>query len=129
MLQHVFTGRDEMQANFVRGLLLEQGIVGVVQGALLQEVWGGVPISKEGLPSVWVEEIDVPRARPIIEEYNRREEAEAELLTANKDKDDPFPPRPTWTCAHCGEKVEEQFTQCWHCGHQRPQSDAGPSAS
>lgn len=111
-----------MQANFVRGLLSEQGILGVVQGALLQEVWGGVPISNEGLPSVWVEELDVPRARPIIEEYNRREQAEAQLPAGDDDQDDPFPPRPTWTCAHCGEKVEEQFTQCWHCFHPKPAS-------
>jgi len=124
MLQHVFTGRDEMEATFVKGLLFEEGIIGVVQGALLQEVWGGVPISKDGLPSVWVEEVDVPRARPIIQEYNRREEAEAEVFSANKEKEDLFPSRPTWTCAHCGEKVEEQFTQCWHCFHPRPTSDS-----
>ena len=26
-----------------------------------------------------------------------------------------------WTCAHCGENLEGQFTECWKCGATRPQ--------
>ena len=68
--------------------------------------------SAESLPSVWVPEADVDRARPVVEEYRRTDEANA--------ADDAERPRATWTCPNCGEKVEEQFTQCWKCGHNRP---------
>lgn len=123
-MQHVYTGRDELDAHFVKGLLLQQGIVSVVQGGALQETWGGLNLTDEALPSVWVEDADVERARPIIEEYKQRDRADAQLELGNDGERDPIPPRPTWTCAHCGEKVEEQFTQCWHCGHPRPAGGA-----
>ena len=34
-MQHVYTARDEMDANFVQGLLKQQGIQAVVQGQSL----------------------------------------------------------------------------------------------
>ena len=111
-MQHVYTARDEMDASFVQGLLRQEGIDAVVQGASLGEVWGTLPLSAESLPSVWVPEADVERARPIVEEYRRTDRANAD--------DDAELPRATWTCPNCGERVEEQFTQCWKCGHARP---------
>jgi hypothetical protein len=123
-MQHVYTGRDELDAHFVKGLLLQQGIVSVVEGGALQETWGGLNLTDKALPSVWVDDADVERARPIIEEYKQRDQADAELEVGNDGERDPIPPRPTWACAHCGEKVEEQFTQCWHCGHPKPAGGA-----
>jgi len=111
-MQHVYTARDEMDANFVKGLLRQQGIEAIVQGEALGGVWGTLPLGAESLPSVWVPDGDVERARPVIEEYRRTDEANA--------ADDAERPRATWTCPNCGEKVEEQFTQCWKCGHNRP---------
>ena len=111
-MQHVYTARDEMDASFVQGLLRQAGIEAVVQGEALGGVWGTLPLSAESLPSVWVPEADVDRARPVVEEYRRTDEANA--------ADDAERPRATWTCPNCGEKVEEQFTQCWKCGHNRP---------
>jgi hypothetical protein len=116
-MQHVYTARDALDANFLKGLLEQEGINSVVQGEPLQETWGNLPLSDESLPSVWVAEQDVPKALPIVEDYKRRDQADAAL--------DELPPRPTWTCPNCGQNVEEQFTQCWHCGHNRPA--AGPA--
>jgi hypothetical protein len=65
---------------------------------------------------VWVPEADVARAIPVVDEYRRVDKANA--------VDDAERPRATWTCPNCGEKVEEQFTQCWKCGHNRPGPDA-----
>lgn len=28
--------------------------------------------------------------------------------------------KPPWTCARCGETIEDQFTECWQCGSSRP---------
>ena len=114
-MQHVYTARDEMDANFVQGLLRQEGIQAVVQGQALGEVWGTLPLSAESLPSVWVEDEDVARAAPVIEAYRRTDRANADETTEER-------PRATWTCSQCGEKVEDQFTQCWKCGHQRPAS-------
>lgn len=121
-MQHVYTGRDEMDAHFVRGLLEQEGIEALVQGEALQEAWGGLPLSAENLPSVWVvRDEDVPKAAPIIEDYRRRDRADAALEVGNRlNERDPIPARPTWKCPNCGEAVEEQFTACWHCGHARP---------
>ena len=112
-MQHVYTARDEMDANFVKGLLRQEGIEAVVQGEALGEVWGNLPVSSNSLPSVWVPEGDVGRAMPLVEQYRRTDEANA--------ADDPDRVRTTWTCPNCGENVEEQFTQCWKCGHNRPE--------
>jgi len=27
-----------------------------------------------------------------------------------------------WRCSHCGEELEQQFTDCWKCGTGRDQS-------
>jgi rubrerythrin len=114
-MQHVYTARDEMDATFVQGLLRQDGIESIVQGQALGSAWGTLPLSDESLPSVWVEETDVERARPIIETYRRTDQANAENATAEES-------RATWSCPNCGERVEDQFTQCWKCGHQRPAS-------
>ena len=116
-MQQVYTGRDEMDANFLKGLLVEEGIEAIVQGEALQETWGDLNLTAKSLPSVWVPDEDVSRAAPIVEEYRRRDAADA--ATGEP------PARATWTCANCGEKVEEQFTQCWHCGHARPAGNTG----
>ena len=112
-MQHVYTARDEMDANFVQGLLRREGIQAVVQGQSLGTTWGTLPLSAESLPTVWVPEADVERAGPIVEEYRRTDQANAVDAAVEA-------PRATWTCPNCGEKVEDQFTQCWKCGHTRP---------
>ena len=118
-MQHVYTARDEMDAHFVKGLLEQEGIQATVQGEALQETWGNLNLTDESLPSVWVADEDVPKAAPIIDDYRRRDRADAELEVGNRGERDPVPQRPTWKCPNCGEMVEEQFTNCWHCGHPR----------
>src|SRR4051812_3062397 len=113
-MKHVYTARDAMDAHFVRGLLEQEGIKAVVQGEALQETWGGVPVSAESLPSVWVEDADVALAAPVIQRYQETDRANATDTQVHT-------PRPKWKCAHCNEMVESQFDRCWHCGHPRPQ--------
>ena len=115
-MQNVYTARDEMDANFVQGLLKQEGIRAVVQGQSLGEVWGNLPLSAESLPTVWVEDGDVERAMPVIEAYRPTDRANADESVAER-------PRATWTCPNCGERVEAQFTQCWKFGHNRPAPD------
>jgi len=116
-MRHVYNARDSMDANLLRGLLAQEEIRAVVQGEALEETWGDLNLSPEALPSVWVDDADVERALPIVDEYRKRDASDAdvpdEAVEAAADA------RPKWLCHNCGQKVEEQFTQCWHCGHQR----------
>ena len=112
-MKQVYSALNEMDAHFLKGLLTEAGIEASVQGEALEQVWGNLPVSSASVPAVWVQDEDVAQATPIVDEYNRRHEANqqgAANLT-----------RSIWTCPRCGEKVEEQFTQCWHCGTSRPE--------
>ena len=120
-MKHVYTGRDEMDAHFVRGLLEQQGIQAVVQGEALGTAMSGLPLSNESTPSVWVEEVDAQRAAAIVEEYTSRDKA-----NANPESGDER--RSLWICPNCGEKVEDQFTQCWKCSHKRPSGPATTNA-
>src|SRR4051794_13512778 len=116
-MQHVYTARDAMDANFLRGLLEQEGLRAVVQGEALEETWGDLNLSPEALPSVWVDDSDVARAVPIVDEYRKRDASDAnvsdEAIEAAADA------RPKWLCHNCGRMIEEQFTHCWHCGHER----------
>ena len=120
-MQPVYTARDEMDANFVQGLLRQEGIEALVQGQALGSAWGTMPLSAESLPTVWVEDGDVERARPLIETYRQTDRANADESVADR-------ARSTWACPNCGERVEEQFTQCWKCGHARPAGSEGAIA-
>jgi hypothetical protein len=117
-MKHLYTARDGLDANFLRGLLEQEGIRAVVQGEALQEAWGSLNLTSESLPSVWVDDADVGRAEPIVAEYRRRAASHAEAGQAGG-----LGGRALWTCQNCGKRVEDQFTRCWHCGHDRT---AGP---
>ena len=117
-MEHVYTGRDEMDAQFVQGLLEQAGIEAVVQGGTLTHAWGTLPLSAESTPAVFVvNDADAARAAPIIEEYRRRDQADAKVGVGATEV---AAERPKWKCPNCGEMVEEQFTDCWQCGHARP---------
>lgn len=116
MLHHmkqVYSALNEMDAHFLKGLLGDAGIEATVQGEALEQVWGNLPLSSASVPTVWVRDGDVARATPIVEEYNRRHIENQERGAAS---------RSSWNCPRCGEKVEDQFTQCWKCGTTRPEA-------
>jgi rubrerythrin len=115
-MQQVYSARDDMDANFLKGLLEQEGIACVIQGQMLEGTWGTMPVTSNSLPSVWVDEADLARAEPIVAEYVEHERQHAQVGET--------PPRPTWKCPACGEAVEEQFDQCWNCGADKPASSA-----
>jgi hypothetical protein len=116
-MRHVYTGRDEMDAHFVKGLLQKEGIEATVVGENLINIVGTIPLTENSLPSVWVNEADEARATEIVSTYKQVDVVNADARVEDS-------PRPTWKCANCGEAVEEQFTECWNCGHSRPESAA-----
>jgi hypothetical protein len=117
-MKHVYTGRDEMDAHFVKGLLEQEGIEAIVQGEALESAFSTLVLSEKSLPSVWVPDGEEVKAAAIVAKYKQVDAANAnDTGDVNEDA-----PRPTWKCANCGQAVEEQFTECWKCGHARPDS-------
>lgn len=117
-MRHVYTGRDEMDAHFVKGLLEQEGINAIVQGEALEATFSTLPLSSTSLPSVWVSEADEERALVVVRDYEQVDAANA----ADEGDTIEDAPRPTWKCPNCGEAVEEQFSECWNCGHGKPPS-------
>jgi hypothetical protein len=106
-VRQVFVAQHPTEAHFVKGLLEADGIPAEVHGESLFAVRGEAPATPETLPSVWVvDESDAPRALVILAEYGRQEIPEVDQAN--------------WLCPNCGERVESQFTECWHCGTSRP---------
>jgi hypothetical protein len=67
-MRHVFTGRDEMDAHFVKNLLQQEGIEAVVTGDNLVNAIGTLPLSAKSLPGVYVNDADEERATLIVRE-------------------------------------------------------------
>jgi hypothetical protein len=105
----VYGARDSMEAEYVKGLLSTEGITAVVLGEALDAARGDIPYSQSSLPSVWVNEADQPAAQRIVDEFKAGGPAKIR-------------PQASWTCPHCGEMLEGQFTTCWKCGFNRPES-------
>ena len=116
-MQLIYSARDAMEAHFLQGLLEQEGINSVIQGEALEGAWANLPITTNALPGVWVNEEDVPRARPIADEYELRE-----IKSRSSAQEEDKPAGPTWKCSKCGEEVEDQFDECWKCGAERPET-------
>ena len=106
-MKQIYLAQDPVQANVLVDLLREEGIEAVIQGEHLYAVRGLVPVT---YPTVWVvDEDQYERARALALEFDRRElEGGGEA------------PLEPWVCPSCGERIEGQFEQCWHCGAERP---------
>lgn len=90
----------------VRGILEANGIESEVQGEQLFGIWGALPLEEDIYPSVWIDDERLQqKARDIVNDYERKcREGES---------------TETWTCSHCGEVLERQFSTCWKCGADR----------
>jgi hypothetical protein len=116
-MRHVYTGRDEMDAHFLKGLLEQEGIKATVTGENLEAAFSTLPLSAKSTPGVWVADEDEARATLIVRDYQQVDRVNADRTVEDA-------PRPTWKCVNCGEAVEEQFTECWKCGHAKPEPTA-----
>ena len=104
-MKQVFVAQHPAEAHLVQGLLEANGIVAEVHGESLFGARGEAPVTPDTLPSVWVvEDGEASRAQDVLAEYGSR--AVAGAVAA-------------WACPACGERIELQFTECWHCGASR----------
>ena len=107
-MRQVYSAEHPTEAHMVRGILEARGIECVVRGEILFGARGGLPVTPETAPSVWVvEESRYGEARQIVAQYEKANRQAA------------APDGQTWQCRSCREVLEEQFTHCWKCGTPR----------
>jgi len=111
-LKKLYTAKGIGDAHVMRGLLESADINAVIRGDGVVPLQGGnLMLNIEVRPSVWVLEDDkYSQAREIVSDYVARQgETPAQAVE-------------TWSCSCCGERVEQQFSECWNCGTNRPSS-------
>ena len=100
---------NAVDAHLFKELLEQEGIAAVIRGDDMLPLQGGHLFRMEVRPSVWVlDDERLPRAREMAADYSSRGGSSTEAVE-------------TWSCP-CGEVVETQFTECWSCGHTRPEA-------
>ena len=134
-MKKLFSAADPMEANLVRGLLEEAGIVANVQGEALWSARGELPFGPNTSPTVFVKDEDFERARDVISEYEWKSKV-VPARCPDCDYDLSRSPGPAcpecgwqfrrqesllpWLCPKCQQQLDAQFTDCWQCGTERP---------
>ena len=94
----VYAAGTMAEAQFVRNLLADAGIEATVVGEPLGMAVGELP-PLVATPRIWVRAGDAERARPVVEEYDRRRSGG----------------RATPFCYHCGQAVAWGESPCPVC--------------
>ena len=102
-MRRVYGSFDLPAVHHARNLLETEGIRCVVRNELLSSAMGELPPAECQI-EVWVlRDDDAERAEQLLRLGSQ-------------------PPAgvSAWRCPDCGESAEAQFSQCWHCGAERP---------
>jgi hypothetical protein len=96
-LKRVYRAATLLQVAHARNVLITAGIQCELRNQYLAGALGDLPMM-ETWPQLYVDDADERFALSAL--------ARAVAIPAGG----------TWLCAHCGEEIEPQFTQCWRCG-------------
>ena len=96
-MKRVFRAASLIQVAHARNVLLTAGIQSELRNQYLAGALGDLPML-ETWPQLYVEDADEQAALRAL----------ARAAAA--------PTGSSWTCEHCGEVLEPQFTNCWRCG-------------
>ena len=100
----VHTAKHPTEAHLIKGMLEAEGIRAAVKNDHLYGAYGELAV----LPTVWIlDDALATHADRLVVDFLRG-------TAASKYGHE------RWTCAKCGEMLEGQFTDCWHCGAGRP---------
>lgn len=100
-MKKVFSSHDPTTLGIVRSLLRGDGIESELLNEHAAATFGGIPFIHAG-SEIWVQDQDETQARSILERFESGALRESMALAP-------------WTCSACGEVIEGQFTECWHC--------------
>lgn len=103
-MKNIYSSPHLFLVDHYKTIVESRGIPCIVKNRFLSGAAGELPPT-EVWPILCVENnSDYTRARQIVDE---------ELFRLETDNP------PQWVCAHCGEHIEGQFTDCWKCGSAR----------
>ena len=98
----VWRAHNVVEATHLCNVLESAGIRAFLRNENLSRVAGEVPFDQTW-PEVWIfDDTQAAAAQQWIDQIRRPRYA------------------PGWTCAHCNEWLEGQFTACWNCGTDQP---------
>lgn len=95
----LFTSLNLHEVYHLKNLLAAEGIATVIKNELLSRLAGEIPFTECAPQLCLLRETDRLPAEEILAALRRG------LLQG-----------PAWTCAHCAETSEGQFSNCWKCG-------------
>ncbi len=99
-MKKVTSSASLVTINHYKNLLESEGIPAFLRNEHLGSIVGEMPF-QEVWPELWVKnDLDLDRARQLIDTDNLIHESPAEA----------------WRCRGCGEDNEGQFAACWNCG-------------
>ena len=102
-MKRVYSVKDPLMVSHLKNVLETYGVECVVRNTFLGIAAGEIPPT-DCWPELWVvDENRSAEARSILEKTL------APLKAIRK----------PWTCPHCGEEIEGQFSECWNCGKTR----------
>jgi hypothetical protein len=94
----IYNAASNMEAGFVRDALLAAGLAAfVIEDVSQVGTWMGGHVAEIHKPQVWVERVDVERAKPVLDEFERR----AAALRAAPDPEQGGPTIEA-VCEECG---------------------------
>jgi hypothetical protein len=116
----VYNAANNVEAHSVRNALAHAGLEAFVTEDISQVgTWMFGLIPEIHKPQVWVERADIERAKPILDDYERRA---AELRESSSPEEAPAGPAIDVLCEECGQcssfpaAQRGSVQQCKHCG-------------
>ena len=94
----LYNAENSLEANIIKGLILNAGIECQIKGELLQGAMGEIPFEQTQV-SVQVYAIKERHAREILVNYQQVKQS-----------------APDWVCPNCNEHNGSTFDFCWSCG-------------
>src|SRR5262245_3903014 len=101
-MKQLYSARNGLEAHDLRLFLEAQGIEAKVFGDN-NALEAGFAFTPGSAPGVYVDEAHFDKAAETMRQFFER----------------PRPVKGKWTCATCGQVVEDQFNACWNCEAQR----------
>lgn len=101
-MKQVYNARTSLDASLVRAYFESCGVPSIIRGEFLWTLRGFMPMTREMLPTVWVEDYDYEKAIELLKAWEASQRDQTHSL-------------PSWSCKSCGEVNEGQFTNCWNC--------------
>ena len=97
-MRKIHTAESLIEIAHLRNVLMASGIACQIRNDRLMGALGEIPFV-DCWPELWLEhERDALTAKGLIDSELR-----------------PASPSADWTCTACGETIEGQFSDCWHC--------------